>query len=266
MKIWLQMVSSTGRLPKFLAEVQSHCDSAVNPGTQVTVSGTQYGALGDQHAAYLHFDAHDILKIMHQRVEGKYDVYALGNSLDPALDALRELLDIPVLSLMQVGCSVATMLGDRIGVVSINTKFGLSYRRLIEGYGFGAKLGGIRAIDVTQLADRNAAFEDRVIAQNVIDQVSAVARDLLRDGVDVLLVPGSIGSVLAKCGVTQIEGAIVVDLYRSLVKAAEAVGYLAAHCGMSTSRVGRYQAPSPESRREAIRIYGLHEAVRTGRG
>ena len=51
----------------------------------------------------------------------------MGNSLDPALSVLRELLDIPVVSTLQAGCTAAMTLGGRIGVIATNTKFGMAY-------------------------------------------------------------------------------------------------------------------------------------------
>lgn len=259
MKIWVQLVASSGRLPRFLQVVQAQCDTAANPGTQVTVSGSPHGALGDQHAAFLHFDAHDILRLMHERVRGHgYDVYAMGNSLDPAVDALREILDIPVVSSLHAGCSIALTLGDRIGIVATNPKFGLIYRRLLDGYGLGPKLGGVGALEVIRPADLDAGFDDVAAALQIIEHVDSVAKELVAKGAEVLIVPGPIGSVLAKGGVTQMRGATVIDLYASLVKVSEAMGYLSAHCGMKPSRLGRYQAPSKEAYQEAIRVYGLN--------
>lgn len=256
MKIWLQLVSSSGRLPRFLQNVQAQCDGAASASTQVTVSGTKHGALGDQHAAFLHCDAHEILKLMQDKIVGHgYNVYIMGNSLDPALSALRELLDIPVVSTLQVGCTVAMTLGDRIGVIATNTKFGMAYQRLIEGYGLGSKLAGISGLSVIRAADLDAAFEDENEAAKIIEAVEISSRSLIAAGADILLIPGPIGTILSQHSVTQILGATIIDLYPTAVKIAEAMGHLALHCGMKTSRLGLYEAPSEESRFEANRIY-----------
>jgi len=258
MKIWLQLVASAGRLPRFLQECQAQCDRASAPGTQVTVSGTSHGALGDQHAVYLHCDAHEILQLMHRHVMHQgFDVYVMGNSLDPALQALRELLDIPVVSAFQVGCHAAMTLGDSIGVVATNPKFGLVYRRLVESYGLGPKLAGIGGLKVMRPADLDASFDDESEAANVVREVEIACRPLVDAGAEVLLVPGPIGTILAHAGVTQVHGATLIDLYPTATKIAEGMGHLARHCGMKTSRLGLYEAPSPESRGEAARLYGF---------
>ncbi|MDP3137422.1 MAG: aspartate/glutamate racemase family protein [Burkholderiaceae bacterium] len=258
MKIWLQLVASAGRLPRFLQQVQAQCDAAATANTRVTVSGSTHGALGDQHAAFLHCDAHDILRLMQEEVVGQgYDVYIMGNSLDPALQSLRELLDIPVVSALQVGCTAAMTLGDRIGIVATNPKFGLAYQRLIESYGLGPKLAGIGGLKVLRPADLDAAFVDNKEAGKIVEEVEAACKPLVAAGADVLLVPGPIGTIMAQQGVTQILGATVIDLYPTAVKMAEAMGHLARHCGMKTSRLGLYEAPSDESRVEANRLYGF---------
>ena len=258
MKIWLQLVASAGRLPRFLQECQAQCDRAAGAGTQVIVSGTTHGALGDQHAVYLHCDAHEILQLMHRHVLGQgFDAYVMGNSLDPALQPLRELLDIPVLSAFQVACSSAMTLGDRIGVVATNPKFGLAYRRLVESYGLGSRLAGIGGLAVMRPADLDASFDRPEEAARVVRQVELACRPLVDAGADVLLVPGPIGTILAHAGVTRIHGATLIDLYPTAVKMAEGMGYLARHCGMTPSRLGLYESPSAESRREAARLYGF---------
>ena len=122
MRIWYQLLSSERRLSNFLKGAQSLCDKVAAPGTTVEVRGTRHGALGDQYRFFWHYDVREVvdngLKVRDEtRASGKYDAFVVANSLDPAIVELREMLDIPVLSFMEVNCFTACMLGDRFGLV-----------------------------------------------------------------------------------------------------------------------------------------------------
>jgi allantoin racemase len=258
MRIWMQMVSSQARLPNFLLALQQHANSVVAADTEVLVRGTTYGALGDQHALFLHFDVDEVIRLAHAEVDSrKYAVYALANSLDPGLDALRELLDIPVLSLMQVGCSVAGMLGDRFGLVVPNDKIRLIYARLVASYGMRERLAGVGHLGFDRIADQDLMFTDDDAADRAIDAIRMIGAGLVRQGAETLMVPGPSGLLLARHGVREIEGAPIIDLYSTLIKVSESIGFLADRCGMRTSRSLRYQRPPESLIAEAARLFGL---------
>ena len=259
MKLWFQLVSSPKRLPLFLDALRAQTSVVAGPDTEVVVSGTTEGALGDHYALFLHLDAHEIIRLARRQISGgEYDVYALANSLDPGLDALRELLDIPVLSLMQVGCSVACMIGDRFGVVVPNSKFIPAYQSIVEHHGFGSRLSGVRAMNFDHIASLDAMFGDETVAKRTVESFSSSAAELVAEGAEVVMAPGPVSCLLHRMGITEIAGGVkILDLYSTLVKVSEGVGYLAAHCGMTTSRRRKYQQPSPELIAEATRLHDL---------
>jgi allantoin racemase len=259
-KIWFQLVSSRKRLPDFLDTLQRQCDEVAATDTEVHVRGTPNGALGDHYATFLHHDADEILRLLHTDVlPGSYDVYALANSLDPALDALREQLDVPVLSVMQVGCSIAPMLGDRFGLIIPNEKFVPKYRDVVESYGMSSKLAGISPLAFDRISDHNAMFTDDEVAAHTYSRIEACAEDLVAQGSEVIMVAGITASLLRKLDVREIHGARVLDMYCTLVKVAEAMGYLADACGMTTSRLRRYRVPPVALIKEAVATYKLDD-------
>lgn len=260
MKIWFQLVSSEKRLPNFLAELRAQCGATAASGTTIVVSGTPNGALGDHYASFLQLDALDIVRIARGEVAGQgYSAYALANSLDPALDALREQLDIPVLSLMQVGCSLAPMIGDRFGVIVPNFKFVTMYRDVVASHGLSDKLAGIFPLGFDRIADHDVTFADQAACDEVIGEVEVAARRLVEQGAEVIMAPGPVGCLLAKHRVTEIAGAQVLDMYSALVKVSEAMGYMADNLGLTTSRHRRYRQPPAELMREAVELYRLDE-------
>jgi allantoin racemase len=257
-RIWFQVVSSPNRLPAFLAALQQQVTRVAEPGTEVLVRGTQNGALGDQYATLLHYDADEILRLAHKEVVGRgYAAYGLANSLDPALDALRETLDMPVLSLMQVGCSVAAMLADGFGLVVPNEKFGPMYRRVVESHGFGDRLVGTRPLAFDHIASLDAMFTDEPVGTQTVERFAEIAATLVADGAEAVLAPGPVSCLLYQRGVTEVSGARIIDLYSTLLKVSEALAHLADHSGMTTSRRLRYRQPPAQILEEARRLYDL---------
>ena len=149
MKIWFQLMASEQRSPGFIAAVQQQLDSCVSPSTEVVVRGTTHGAFADQYRLLFHYDEREIITNGLQAQRDGFDVFALGNSLDPGVVALREVLDIPVVVQMEVSCSVAMMTGEKFGVVATNTKSEPRYREIVHSYGLiepsrGCRLRAVR--------------------------------------------------------------------------------------------------------------------------
>jgi Asp/Glu/hydantoin racemase len=261
LKIWFQVVASEKRLPAFLKAVEQQCRQVASPGTTIDVNGTVHGALGEHFKSIMHYDENEILRIAHQRVRGRgYAAYAMGNSLDPGMDALREMLDVPVLSLMQVACSVAPMLGDKFGIMVPNAKFVPTFRDMVDGYGLTSRLAGIAPLTFDRLADHNALFLDDAAGRAAIERIEEVAQGLVAQGAEVVMAAGPTICLLHKHRVHELAGAVVLDSYSTLVKVAEAMAFLAAECGVTTSRHLRYRQPDEGLLREALEA---HEVLST---
>ena len=164
MKIWFQLMASEQRSPGFIAAVQQQLDSCVSPSTEVVVRGTTHGAFADQYRLLFHYDEREIITNGLQAQRDGFDVFALGNSLDPGVVALREVLDIPVVVQMEVSCSVAMMTGEMFGVVATNTKSEPRYREIVHGYGLTSRLAGVDSVRFDHLPRIHEAFTDPEIA------------------------------------------------------------------------------------------------------
>ena len=114
MRIWYQLLASNARSAENIASVQRLCDRIAAPGTTVEVHGSDPGS--HDWDKFQFFGAHQVPVVLKNalkvRKDGGYDAFIMGNSLDPGLVGLRELLDIPVLSVMEVCCHTACTLGE----------------------------------------------------------------------------------------------------------------------------------------------------------
>lgn len=86
-----------------------------------------------------------------QQVDEPYDAIVIDCFGDPALDALRQIVDVPVVGANQAACSVATQLGRTFSVISILEEIELLLSDLATKYGFSDQLSSIRTVETEVL-------------------------------------------------------------------------------------------------------------------
>jgi allantoin racemase len=127
--------------------------------------------------------AHACLELAAKHAKG-CDAVVLGVSLDSALWALREQLDVPVLGMNESGVLVASTVASRYAVLTFGQRMIPFYRELIEQQGMAARLSGIAAVDFPA----TAVFNDLKAVQR--DTV-AKCRELISGGAEALLLSGA---------------------------------------------------------------------------
>ena len=256
-RVWYQVLSSRAKTPEMFGVLQEHLDSLANQGTTVDIQGTAVGGFADQYSAFLHLDGARILDLALENFSGDSppDVYAMANSLDPVVQGLREVLDVPVLTLMEVACSLAPSLGDRYGILVPNRKFYPMYRDLVASYGSASKLGAIDNLPYDRILDMRGIFAgDAGAADKCMSAVSDGFSRLGDRGADIVIVPGPVGMFLSHSGVTEFDGVRYLDAFGLLLKVAEGI---AAMPGLTTSRFWRYAKPPQALFEEALSEYDL---------
>ena len=244
MKIWYQLVSSESGMKNFLHATQRLCDGAANPGTTVEVRGTQQGALGDQFRLFWNYDVREIIdNALAIRKSGGYDAFVLANSLDPALVELREIMDIPVVSFMEVSCFHACTMGERFGIVVPNEKMIPRYREIPIGYGLRDRLASVEAIDFANIRGFDAVFTDKALGDDCVAQILAAARRSIAQGAEVVIPAGPSATLLAERGIFEVDDVPLLDCYRLLVKSTEMTVAMKRLTGVHVSRKLLYQAP-----------------------
>lgn len=264
MKIWYQLLSSENRLSNFLAATQKLCNAVAAPGTAVEVRGTRHGALGDQYRFFWHYDVREVvdngLKV---RAAGGYDAFVIANSLDPAVVELREMLDIPVLTFMEVNCFIACTMGDRFGLVVPNERMVTRYAEIVRGYGLGSRLAAVEPLRWENMTRFDDVFTTPAVADEIYGQVEEAARKAIAKGAEVLILTGPQSAFMAQRGVRQIDNVPLLDSYSLLVKQAEAMVAMHKLTGIAVSRRLHYQAPPAELIRQAAEVREI-DALKKG--
>ncbi|MPS27280.1 MAG: hypothetical protein E2576_19985 [Alcaligenaceae bacterium] len=258
MRIWYQLVSSETGMANFLRATQALCDGAALPGTKVEVRGTQQGALGDQFRLFWNYDVREIIdNALAIRQQGGYDAFVLANSLDPALVELREILDIPVVSFMEVCCFHACTMGERFGLVVPNEKMVPRYREIPIGYGLRDRLASVEYIEFSNIRGFDSVFTDTRAGDDCVEQILAASRRSIERGAEVVIPAGPSATLLAQRGIFEVDGVPLLDCYRLLVKATEMVVAMKEMTGVHVSRKLLYQAPPEEYVRKVAEVRNI---------
>jgi Asp/Glu/hydantoin racemase len=118
------------------------------------------------------------------------DAVVLGISTDSGLAALRELLNVPVVGMLEAALLTACQLGGRIGLLTLGRRMLPLYQEQIAVYGLSGRLFGWRAMELP------AAF-GHAPGPEVFEAVAAEAAEMVAEhGLDVIILSGA---VLAGC-------------------------------------------------------------------
>lgn len=119
---------------------------AAAAGTQLTLKTAPFGvAYIETHLEAL-IGAYASLLVVAED-GAAHDAVVIAAFGDPGLAGLREAIDRPVVGLTEAALAAAGALGARFSIIAISPRIGAWYRDVVQGYGYGARLASIRALD-----------------------------------------------------------------------------------------------------------------------
>jgi allantoin racemase len=175
-----------------------------------------------------------------------YDAFVIGHFQDAGLYEVRSVVDIPVVALGEASMLYACQLGQRIGIVTINTRFIPWFHHQIGKYGLERRVTGVHAMTF-EPGQILRAYESDERAHEVRELFAEQARPLVNAGVDVLIPGGGIPMLLfSKIRDHAVDGAPVINGIPIVVKMAEVAVKLRRLNGLRVSRVSDYVMPPAE--------------------
>lgn len=206
--------------------------ACAGPGTELVAVTGDFGPLVIGSRAENAIAQHGVLELVARHAAG-CDAVVLGVSLDTALWACRELVDIPVIGMTEAGLLVGSTLATRIGLLTYGRRMAPLYRELVGSYGLAGRLAGIEALDVTpqQTFDAPDAVQAAVLA--------GIRRLVERDGAEAVLLAGAAMASLAgqlqsqvdvplldgvACAVAMAEARVALRLPKARVGSTSPVG------------------------------------------
>ncbi len=252
-KILWQSSTAIAGFPDYKRAIEKHAERILGPGFEISVRGVQNGTPD------IHFMAFDFLNnanvfdsVLQAEKEG-FDAVAIGCFFDPILDELREVVDIPVLTLGEAGMLTACMLGKYFSVISYvpqsNKKV---FGELPHKYGLSGRAAKFANFDLP-LPELEKGFTN---PQPVLERFERAGKEAIQNGAEVLIPGcGCLNLIIANGGMNRIDGAPVLDVSGALMKMTEMMIVLKEVSGTTISRKGFYEAPSKEQMERALSIY-----------
>lgn len=263
MKIWHQSFTVLSDLGAYNDALKQHFARVARPDTEIVMHGMQPGTYRSnypgndiRHAALQYVHGLQFMAAAVKAQQEGYDVYALSTLPEPALREIRALVDIPVVGYGEAAMLTACMLGRKFGVLLFIDDMDELIAENALRHGLETRFAGAQPVGFT-FSDVLAAFEDPA---DLIATFKASARKLIAQGADVII-PGEapMNVLLARNGVTEVDGVPVLDSLAAWVKQAEALGDLHRLCGIKACRKGYYhRLPDPERVNEIFSFYGLN--------
>ena len=175
----------------------------------------------------------------------------IGCFLDPAFYALREVADIPILSLAEASMLLACLLSPNFSLLCHHKPLLLRSIELVKRYGLKDRFIECDSFQVSP-PDLLRAFEE---PQIVLEAADSVAKDAAKKGVCMFVcAEGIINMIMAKHNVHEIGGIPLLEGGGALVKMTEMLVDLK-KIGIDRSRLGLYMPISKEDLTSLRQLY-----------
>jgi allantoin racemase len=166
----------------------------------------------------------NLASVYHQIVQAEkegFDGAVVTCVFDPALAETRRAVSIPVVGLCESTLAMASLAGRKYGLISPTPLLTEPLLATVASYGAAERIAGVRAMNVPWDQQELAYFD----SGEVIDDFQTVARELVREGADVLIPLCGLLSPLVRMtpgaeyvcpgGVTAVDGVPVMDVMGS---------------------------------------------------
>jgi len=263
MRIWHQSLTVIEDLPAYADRLRAHITTVARPDTEVVLHGLLPGTYpanypGDDIAYGFLFAMHSLQWPVHALNAERqgFDAFAMCSLPDPMLREIRSIVDIPVVGCGETCFHLASMMGERFGMLLFIERMAARYLDQIRMHGLAERCVGVRPVGF-RFHDVLAAFDGS--PGPLIDRFKESARAMIADGADVII-PGEIplNLLLATEGVREIDGVPLLDSLGLTIKMAETFVDLKATTGFAPSRRGwRHATPARERVLQVLDFYGL---------
>ena len=165
MKILLVNPNTTQAVTDRIAGVAR---AVARPGTTIDAVTAAFGATVITTRAEDALAGHAALETV-ARHFSDHDAVIVGASWDTALAGLRELLDVPVVGFTESAMTIATLVGERFGLITVGDRAGLAHARMADASGFDTRFVGCEEITIDYadiLNNPDAAIRQVIEAAN----------------------------------------------------------------------------------------------------
>jgi allantoin racemase len=261
MRIWHQSMTVLDNLPGYEERLRSHSKKVLLPDTEVVMHGlrkdtysSDYPGVDIAHRALFTLHSMQWFGFVWQAQQEGFDGFAVCTTIDPFLNELKTLVDIPV-----VGCAEATYLtiptlGERFGLVLFNELLAPAYVEQIRSYKLLEHFVGVEASGL----DFSKVLEGYRNPKNAIASFTTAAQKLIDRGAQVII-PGEmpLNLLLASEGIDRIEGVPIIDSLGLTLCTTQMRVQLKQSSNLAPNEKGwNHSKPNARRLEEVLRYYG----------
>lgn len=247
-KIWFQGATDRVHMAPYIAKVEAHLKSILEPEFEATFHTTTPPAT-TTHAITEFRIARNLIRNAVEAERQGYAAMAITHFQDAGLMEVKSVVEIPVLGLGETTLFHACTLGRKLGLVTINPVFIPWHEEQVIRYGLQQRVVGVRAVNAT-VKD----FIDAFASSDAFDKLRPLwereCNILLDAGADVIVPAGGLPMMLY--GGSEIDGAPVVNGITVIAKSAEMAIKLRKHGAGVISRRSNFVKPPEKALREFL--------------
>lgn len=214
--------------------IRSSAEQAAAFGTEIVCEGLRRGPEYADCAYDGVIVSHELGQMVQadMRMTAGYDAYVVASFADPALDALRELTDKPVVGIAESALHFASFLGYKFAVINTLPRLERTFEDEVRRAGASDRLAVVK-LPPYRVSSFLESTED---AKAML--VKTAREAIEQDGAEVIILAG--GMLAGYAGfLSAAIGAPVLDGVKCAVKMAEALAAL----GLTTSKIKTYAWP-----------------------
>ena len=260
-RIWHQSFTVLSDLGAYDAALKEHFKRVSRPETEIVMHGmregtyrTNYPGNDIRHVGIQYLHGIQFVEAGLEARRDGFDAYAISSLPDPALREIRSLLTIPVVGYGESAMLTACLLGMRFSVLVFISELAELLEENVRRYGLRERLAGVADVGF-RFADVLAGFSDPA---PLIERFRTAARAQIAQGAHVII-PGEapLCVLLAKHGVSSVDGVPVLDSLSCWVKHAEMLVDLKRQSNITACRKGYFHEPPAADRiAEILKFYG----------
>jgi allantoin racemase len=215
-KIWFQGATDKVHMAPYIAKVEAHLKSILEPQFEASFHTTTPPAT-TTHAITEFRIARNLIRNALEAEKQGYAAMAITHFQDAGLAEVKSVVDIPVLGLGETSLFHACTLGRKLGLVTINPVFIPWHEDQVIRYGLQQRVVGVRAVKAT-VKDFIDAFASPEAFEKLKPLWERECRALLDAGADVIVPAGGLPMMLFS---GELDGAPVVNGVTLIAKSAE---------------------------------------------
>jgi allantoin racemase len=262
MRIWHQSFTVLEKLPAYADALAAHFRRVARPDTEIVMHGMHADTYQTNYPGndirYSYFQTLHSQQFVVAAIEAEtqgYDAFALMTLPEPSIEDIRAIVDIPVAGYCESAMLASALVSRRCGVLLFIREMVPMIDRNVQRMGFGDRFVGAHDVGFT--------FNDVLAAYAQPDELLArfhtAARALIATGAEAII-PGEapLCVLLARHGVTEVDGAPIIDSLAATIKMAELSVDLRRTSGFLPNKTGYFTARPPRERvTELLDFYGI---------